>query len=306
VAVNYKVNIMPVRTLNNPYRGINAHLHSLAQNPQAGSPTIWTSIHAMHIGHLIDALNERLPAGYVARPEQSLQIWSEDEEGAEAGKRSPRPDAAIFPSGVTGTPSVVAGAIADSPVLHISIREFLEREITIPSGVIYKVEAHEIVGKPVARIELLSASNKRGGFGYRGYLDNRWLALSSGTSLVEMDYLHQTVSPLPGVPAYPDRKDSHAYTIAVTDRRLGKNPDDEMLVYIMDVDQQLPTQAEIPLAEDDSITFDFEAVYQHTFNIGRWGLHIDYEELPRNFESYSPADQQRIRQVMERARQELN
>jgi len=181
---------MPLRTLENPYAGINAHLHSLAQNPQAGSPTIWTSIHAMYIGHLIDALNERLPAGYVARPEQSLQIWSEEEE------------------------SRVASAPAQR---HMTIRPFLEREITIPAGVIYRIEEHEIVGKPVTRLELLSASNKRGGYGYRGYLDNRWGALSSGTSLIEMDYLHQTVSPLPGMPPYPKHRDS--YTIAVTDRR---------------------------------------------------------------------------------------
>ncbi len=297
---------MPLRTLNNPYRGINAHLHSLAQNPQAGSPTIWTSIHAMHIGHLIDALNERLPAGYVARPEQSLQIWSEDEEGAEAGKRSPRPDAAIFPAGISEATQVTASAIADAPVLRISIRPFLEREITIPSGVIYRLADHELVGRPITRIELLSASNKRGGYGYRGYLDNRWGALSSGTSLIEMDYLHQTISPLPGMPSYPKHQDSHAYTIAVTDRRPGQNPDDEMLVYIMDVDMPLPAQVTIPLAENESIPFDFEAVYQHTFSSGRWGIHIDYEELPRNFESYSTADRERIRQVMERAKQELN
>jgi hypothetical protein len=297
---------MALRTLNNPYRGINAHLHSVAQNPHAGSPTIWTSIHAMHIGHLIDALNERLPAGYVARPEQSLQIWTEDEEGAEAGKRSPRPDAAIFASGVTEASSVTASAIADAPVLRISIRDFLEREITIPSAVIHKLEDHEIVGRPVTRIELLSASNKRGGIGFRAYLDNRWGALSSGTSVIELDYLHQTTSPLPGVPAYPSHQNAHAYTISVTDRRPGQNPDDEMLVYIMDVDQSLPSKAVIPLAGQESIHFDFESVYQHTYSIGRWGIHIDYDELPRNFESYSSADQERIRQVMERAKQKLN
>lgn len=295
---------MPLRTLDNPYHGINAHLHSLAQNPQAGSPTIWTSIHAMHIGHLIDALNERLPAGYVARPEQSLQIWTEDEEGAESGKRSPRPDVAIFPSGVSESSPVTTSAVADAPVLRISIREFLEREITIPSAVIHKLEDHEIVGRPVTRIELLSASNKRNGIGYHAYLDNRWGALSSGTSLIELDYLHQTPSPLPRVPAYPKRQDSHAYSVAVTDRRPDQNPDDIMLVHIINVDQPLPTQVEIPLAGRERLSFDFDAVYQHTFHSGRWGIHIDYDELPRNFESYSSADQQRIRRVMERVKQE--
>jgi len=260
---------MPLRTLDNPYRGINAHLHSLAQNPQAGSPTIWTSIHAMHIGHLIDALNERLPAGYVARPEQSLQIWTADEEGAESAKGG----------------------------------QFPEREITIPSAVIYRIDGHKIMGRPVTRIELLFASNKQGGYGCRGYLDNRWLALSSGTSLFELDYLHQTPSPFPLLPVYPKYQASHAYTIVATCLRPAQNPDDEMLVYSMDVDQPLPSQTVIPLAEADSINFDFEAVYQHTFSSGRWGIHMDYEDLPRNLDSYRSDDQQRIRQVMERVKE---
>lgn len=297
---------MAVRTLENPYRGINAHLHSLAQNPQKGSPTIWTSIHAMHIGHLIDALNARLPAHYVARPEQSLQIWTESEESAVASRLSPRPDAAVFSSGIAETTSVIATAIADEPVRVISIRAFLEREITIPSVTIHTIEAYEIVGKPVTRIELLSASNKRGGIGYHGYLDNRWAALASGTSLIELDYLHQSASPLPGMPAYPRKPDSHPYTIAITDRRPNQNLDGVLLVYIMDVDQPLPTKVAIPLAGDESISFDFEAVYKHTFSTGRWGVHIDYDLLPRNFESYSSEDQERIREVMHKAKQELS
>jgi hypothetical protein len=48
---------MVKRTLDNPYKGINAHLHSLAQNPRDKHPTIWTSIHANHIGDEIECEN---------------------------------------------------------------------------------------------------------------------------------------------------------------------------------------------------------------------------------------------------------
>ena len=284
------------QTLENPYKGINAHLHSLAQNPAKTHSTIWTSIHASLIGDTINALNTQLPLNYIARPEQSLQIWTDDSQfGESPKKRSPRPDGSIFRTDVTDSHLETGGN--NEPVRVIAINQFLEEEITIPSAVIYEVYDHEIVGKPVTRIELLSASNKRGGTGEYGYRKNRISAIRSGTSLIELDYLHQSVSPLPHIPAYPYREDSHPYYIALTDCRYGYP--EEMRVYIRDVNQALPSELAIPLANNDSISFDFEAVYQHTFRIGRWGIHINYEELPRNFESYSENDQQTIHKIME-------
>ncbi|MDX1994454.1 MAG: DUF4058 family protein [bacterium] len=295
--------MMPQHSLINPYQGINAHLHSLAQNPAENSPTIWTSVHAMHIVDLVHALNVNLPPHYVARPEQSLQIWTETEEGAQLGKASPRPDAAVYPTSVLHTTSV-AEAVVESPARVISLKPYLEREITIPSAVIYTIQNHEIVGSPVTRIELLSASNKRGGIGHNGYTNNRWTALLSGTSLVELDYLHQSASPLPGVPPYPEAPDSHAYAVGLTDRRPVADHD-LMLIYDVNVDQPLPT-IQLPLAGSDSIAFDLNTVYQHTYSAGRWGVHINYALPPRNVESYSPADQARIQAVMKRAQPEAS
>lgn len=275
--------------LDNPYRGINAHLHSLAQNPQR-SPTIWTSIHTDHITHITDALNAQLPPQYVARSEQSMQIWVDD------SPRSPVPDVAVYRTGdiSTGTQEMT---VSES-VRVVPIGELLEEEITIPSVVIYRPEDHEYLGQPITRIELLSASNKLGGGGYYVYLRNRLVALRSGTSLIELDYLHQTGSPLPGIPRYPGELDSHAYTVAVTDRR--ESSSDVMLVYVVNVDEALPGQVTLPLSGTDQMVFDFDAVYQHTFRAGRWGVHLDYSGVPRNFDSYSSVDQLRIRHVMER------
>jgi hypothetical protein len=292
---------MVKRTLENPYKGINAHLHSLAQNPSEGHPTIWTAIHASLIVDTINALNTILPMNYVARPEQSLQIWTEDKQPEDSDKpkpkeksRSPRPDVSIYRTNITDSHSELEGD--NAPVLVIPVNPFLEEEITIPSAVIYEVRDHEIEGKPVTRIELLSASNKRGGRGEDGYRKNRLEAVRSGTSLIELDYLHQSASMLPGIAPYPDSANSHPYYIALTDCRHGYP--DEIYAYIRDVNQALPSKLAIPLARDDSLVFDFEAVYQYTFRIGRWGIHIDYDELPRNFDSYSDQDQQTIREIM--------
>lgn len=290
--------MMAKQTLDNPYKGINAHLHSLAQNPKSGSATIWTSIHASHIGHIIDGLNGSLPLNYIARPEQSLQIWTDDSQlelASLSHPHSPRPDVSVFRTSVTDSHIETGGN--NAPMKKVPINPFLEEEITIPSAVIYEVRDHEIAGKPVTRIELLSASNKRGGTGEDGYRKNRLSAIRSGTSLIELDYLHESASPLPRIPAYPYRDDSHPYYIALTDCRNGYP--ENMNVYIRDVNQALPSQLAIPLAGEDSIIFDFEATYQHTFRIGRWGIHIDYDELPRNFESYSENDQQIILEIIE-------
>ena len=45
-------------------------------------------------------------------------------------------------------------------------------------------------------------------------------------------------------------------------------------------------------------------LYQHIFHISRWGIHINYEDLPRNFETYSEKDQETIRKIMSNLKHE--
>jgi hypothetical protein len=291
---------MPASSVN-PYRGINAHLHSIAQNPVKGSPTIWTSFHASHIGHIADLLNAQLPPHYIARPEQSLQIRAENIEAERIQWSHPRPDVGIFRTGGGQISPDAAEALLDEHARTVPIADMLALKITRSAVAIYEVSDHEHMGQPVTRIELLSEDNKLGSKGYAGYLSNRLIALQSGTSLIELDYLHQSASPLPGIPAYPDDTKSHAYTLCVTDMRYGHNTGSVTLVYDIDVDTPLPARVRIPLARDDSLIFDFEAAYESTFRAGRWGTNIDYAALPRNFDTYSSDDLTRIHQVMERA-----
>jgi hypothetical protein len=288
---------MPTIISTNPYKGVNAHLHSIAQNPQE-SPTIWTSIHASHIGHIIDSLNAQLPPNYVARGEQALQIRSDD-----SGTISrPRPDGSIYRTTISvSTLNIGQSALSES-IRLIPMDEF-DADNFFPSATIRYATDSEMHGEPITRIELLSPYNKATGGGYEKYIANRRTALYSGTSLIELDYLHQSVSPLNGIPKYPHEDDSHPYTLAVTDMRGKHNPNWVMLVHVVDVDQPLPEKVNIPLADDDFLEFDFNAVYQHTFTIGRWGTNIDYTQIPRKFETYSTIDQTHIQTVMQHAKE---
>lgn len=288
---------MPTMTLKNPYKGINAHLHSIAQNPE-GEPTIWTSIHASHIGDVVNALNMALPATYIARAEQSLQIKSDDSTKV----KRPRPDGSIYQTGKSDPILTVSQSATSDLVRIVPIGEFDEDNF-MSSAVIRRVEDNTLHGDLVTRIELLSPYNKVRGDGYEQYMSNRRNAIYSLTSLVELDYLHQSASPIPQVPSYPEGEDSHPYTVAVTDMRGEHNPNWVTLVHIVDVNQPLPEKVNIPLADDDFLEFDFNAVYQHTFTIGRWGTNIDYTEIPRKFETYSKTDQTHIQAIMQHVKE---
>lgn len=287
---------MPTMTLKNPYKGVNAHLHSIAQNPQ-DITGIWTSIHANHIVDIVNTLNRSLPPNYVARAEQSLQI----KEDTGLTKR-PQPDRSIYRTSISDSTLETGQTSSSDSIRIIPMPDFMMDDF-YTSVTIRHASDNEMHGKPITRIELLSPFNKVGDGGYEKYLANRRNAIYSMTSLIELDYLHESASPITGIPVYPQDDDSHAYTIAVTDMRGKHNPNWQTLVHIIDVDQPLPTEVKIPLADDDFLEFDFDSVYQDTFSIGRWGNNIDYTQLPRKFETYSQADQERIKAVMERAKE---
>jgi hypothetical protein len=62
---------MAIRSSQNLYPGINAHLNSLLQQKGGG----WQSFHGAHIEHLQEAIEPLLPPQYYADSEQSLQVW---------------------------------------------------------------------------------------------------------------------------------------------------------------------------------------------------------------------------------------
>lgn len=78
---------MPVSMmLTNPYHGINAHLHSFAQNPSSGHPAIWASFHTHDRGITLDyALPPRNFDSYSKRDQDTiLQVMQRVQQSEKA------------------------------------------------------------------------------------------------------------------------------------------------------------------------------------------------------------------------------
>jgi len=282
---------MPVRSPKNEYRGVNAHLHSHFQN--AGG---WDGFHTAHITDLARAIARALPEGYSVELEQSLQLREFHPDTSERLRR-PQPDMTIFQR-ERGSMPAAAGNLAATLIQPVIETIDLREDQYYAAAVIYQSVDDAALGRPITRIELLSPSNKRGD-GYLTYIEKRSAALRSGLRLVEIDYLHETPSPIKGVPRYPGDPGAFPYTLSVSDPR----PDlatGLTHTYGFSVDQPIP-QPPIPLENNDAFEIDVDAVYQFTFaGLPTFSARVDYEQLPASFDRYRAADQDRIRLVMAR------
>lgn len=280
----------------NPYPGVNAHLNSLLQTPGTrGQPSLWHSFHARHIGHIADALSEQLPDHYLALSEQSLQISDLDSAGFEE-IRFVIPDVDIFQ--MQDSKSAASIEVALKPTWEGSFAEILDPPTQPRSVVIREVLPQQRLGRVVARIELLSPSNKRGGRHYASYRQKRVETISDGVPLIEIDYLHEIPSLISQLPQYPAEEDAYPYSIIISDPR----PDwyiAKVKVYGFGVDEPIRLLP-LPLAGQEVLIFDLNTVYQRTFKIVGWGTLIDYALEPERFHTYRPADQAYILALMER------
>lgn len=123
------------------------------------------------------------------------------------------------------------------------------------------------------------------------YFTKRDALLEKGWAVIELDYLHETLSTFDRYSPYSIQNErTHAYRIAVM--RANFEPSAISLrsrvdYYPFDVDEVIP---KVTLPNGD--IFDFGAVYQKTFEAIE-GF-VEYSELPMNFERYHVADQRRI------------
>lgn len=271
--------------LKNPYLGINPHLNSLLQTPGIDDqPSLWPTFHGQHIAHITDFLNETLPANYIAFSEHSLQSRGEDIDGGLIISR-PEPDVTVFrqSSGVA-----IAEKVDYQPTWQARIEEAIDPEDLMRAIVVRKLSGQSTLGTPVLRIELLSPSNKPGGSHYSAYRSRRIEAIESNIPLVEIDYLHESVSPIVGLPPYPQHEKSYPYYIAIHDNRPSWK-EGYTTVYGFPVGQAIPALT-LPLDGKNSIEFDFDSPYQHTFERGRWAQLIQMNNAPERFDTYSPTD----------------
>jgi Protein of unknown function (DUF4058) len=289
---------MSIHLRENQYRGVNAHLQSHFQS-EGG----WEMFHAAHITHLAEKLDTLLPEGYYALNEKSLQLSAMDFESGDIKHSRMRPDITIlreaFPdptdrSPQSGTP------FATLPLIRIALEDD-----PLDAVLIYQEDDANTVTL-VTRLEVLSPTNKPPGSHYRQYLRKRNDTLNARINLVEVDYLHETRLPTTLLPIYPYEVDSAPYLILVN-RPSGKKADEKTLAYQFSVDSDIPI-IDIPLAGKEVLPLDMNPIYNQTFASNRYyGIKlVDYSELPVRFDSYSPADQQRIRERMTAIAQEHN
>jgi len=279
--------------MSNPYPGINAHLNSLLQTSSAiDQPSMWPSFHSRHITYIADDLNSHLPSHYLAFSEQSLQIENLDFGGIRSVS-SPRPDVAIFQrsEAISAGANIVEVATWEAPVAEVV------SPIKQPKAVVIRelLPQHKL-GRIVARIELLSPSNKSGGGNYEGYSVNRVNALEEGVPLIEIDYLHESPPLVSQVLPYPAHREAFPYWITVTDPR----PDwqrGKAHGYGFRVSEPIKKFV-LPLAGDEKIVVDLNPVYQHSVDAGRWSELLDYNTEPERFETYNLPDQTFIREIM--------
>ncbi len=284
----------------NLYPGINAHLNSWlqAQGSNAGE---WESFHAHHIGHLLEVVDAALPDGYYARSEKSLQIGAIDRSAPAATRRIRRPDVSVYQS-QAGQAATGRETNAQPASMTLPLVDTFPETLDLNAIEIYEIRPGSALHKPVARIELLSPSNKPTRSGYMKYLDNRLEALRSGLRLVEIDYLHTLPAISPNMPQYPTDADSYPYSVLVSDPRPTFEQGHTSL-YGWQADEPAPIIA-IPLSGTDTGLLDLGQAYKRTFTgIRFYHLLVDYAEAPVNMARYSSDDQQRIQTQLESIRQ---
>ncbi|MCU0513159.1 MAG: DUF4058 family protein [Anaerolineae bacterium] len=278
----------------NPWQGVNPFLNSRLQTPGSDAqPALWHTFHFSFIAALTRRLNQELPEQYVAFSEQSLQL-RERGPGSVLPARRPEPDIAIFQQ--AQAPSPLARQVTILPVLDLSLAEALDTADFLKAVVIREVTDQNTLGRMVTQIELLSPSNKPGGANYAFYRQKRVEAVRSPLSLIEIDLLHETPSPIQRVPVYPRDPASYPFYIALNYPHPSWE-DGRLLVYSFHTGTKLPALP-VPLGHNDSIVFDYDAAYQEVFAEGRWAKFLDYTQPPDRLHSYSAADQERIAQFM--------
>lgn len=281
----------------NPYLGVDAHLNSLLQTPGVEDQIdIWPVFHAQHIAHTADRLNKILPEHYFAFIEPSLQIRSQIINDAPY-----RPSESLMGANPRLSPSPRENRPIEpaKPTWRARIEDTIEPEAMMPAVIVRKVDDPSHISKPLVRIELLAPSNKRGGVNYAVYRGKRLETIYAGLVLVEIDYQHETLSPINGLPKYPHMSSASAYYIAITDPRPSMQ-DGYVTVYGFKVNEAIPA---VPFKLDTGrvMIFDINSIYQATYTEGKWGDIVEHGREPVRFDSYSTQDRHRITQIMKRS-----
>jgi len=288
---------MAIHSRTNLYPGINPHLNNYLQYE-----TGWAGFHKLHLDDIFNELETILPDEYFTATEQSLQIGIYDAYIDDKPLTKPslsRPDISIYRDSELSDESPLASPLFASAEQSKVVDTFIETkpDIFVSSAIIYKLIDGSLPGQPITRIELLSPANKPPGQGYAQYVEKRQETLKSGLRLVEIDYLHARRTIYRDVPIYPSQENAKPYVIGVNDPR----PDllnGNTYFFRFGVVDKIPS-IPIPLDGNDIVELDFPKLYNKTFLRSRlFQKLVDYTQEPLHMDSFTPADQQAIRDTM--------
>lgn len=269
--VNATEFLLPILTLyssKNEYPGINPHLNDYLGRMERGKSTYyekWDAFHNAHVTHLVEYLAEAVPEGYRVEQEKSFQVKQKARHKLK------------YPTDTT-----------DITVYSALLSEEFHRSVHIQR----QGEGGE--WQTITQIELLSPTMDDIGYNveaeHKLYMDKRTKLLEDGGSIVELKYtlmhpmhvsrnleLTDYFDSAEIVAHYPESS-SFPYMIIV---KSGQNP---QTVHGFGVDEPIPTVG-IPLAEGETLTFDFGAVYNHTIqgNTLYTEQAINYRLFPNRF-----------------------
>lgn len=151
---------------------------------------------------------------------------------------------------------------------------------------IFSAKENEFPGELIVRIELIAPITKENSDIASQYLEHRQHAIQSVRCFVELDYLHF------------ETDNTKPYRITTTIQN-------EMSTIYFGVIDPIPI-IQIPLNEPDTIELDLGKLYNHVLcqSIFFYNVVIDYEQEPVQMDSFTPADQQAIRDMMAKIQRE--
>jgi hypothetical protein len=233
-------------TTSNPFPGMNPFFEQQ-----------WRDAHTMLIAYLRDTLQECLPTDLVARAEEEAVALCSGQRAA-----TYRPDVQIREPWTLKEP---AAAMATPPPTTPATEPIL---VSFQEEIARWLEIHDVTGRLITVLELLSPCNKLESAERDQYRRKRQSLMSSGVNLVEIDLVRQGASVFPEGVRTVLRHVSAGYGICVF--RAARPMSYE--VYPIGLRDRLPA-IRVPLRPTDSdVVVDLQPLINQCHERGRYHL----------------------------------
>jgi hypothetical protein len=233
-------------------------------DPWLETPEVFPEFHHSLITYLREALNARLPVGYVAT--SANRVWVSDDHMRE-------PDVSGY--GREARPGGSAAVLERPGVIHLG------RPLALEPMTESYLEIRSSRGRQlITAIEILSLSNKQAGNGRTAYRQKQDEFILASVCLVEIDLLragvHTTVAPLQ---ALRERANTPDYHVSIL-RPWADDGHGDIGVVPVRLREPLPV-IPIPLEADmPSVDIELQPLLGRCFDSGRYDELIDYRADP--------------------------